>query len=118
MKTEEKTVFEVMTNTDLTEGRGREYVQYVCETITTAKRLAKGNYVQGSNSPVHEGKAYLIDGYWYARAHIIAPTKEDEKEDALNNKKLALIQKMKDAGLTKEDLDFIRDMSNTITLDD
>ena len=38
--TDEKTIYAVWTNTDLTEGRGTEYVCNLCYNLYTARRVA------------------------------------------------------------------------------
>lgn len=44
--------YEVITNTDTTEGRGRNYTLGVCSNESAAKALAKGQGVMGSNAEV------------------------------------------------------------------
>ncbi|WP_156374424.1 hypothetical protein [Pseudorhodoferax sp. Leaf274] len=46
---DERTVYAVYTNTDLTEGRGRQYVTHYCETEATARRVGSRGYVMGSD---------------------------------------------------------------------
>lgn len=47
-----KTVWVAYTNTDCTEGRGYDIPIAVCELEVTARRLARGRHVQGSDGPV------------------------------------------------------------------
>ena len=75
-----KNFWVVYTNSDLTEGRGREFPLAVCELKSTAIRLGKNNYVQGSDCPVrqmelfeHEGKLYVP----FSIINVIPPTKAD-----------------------------------------
>lgn len=80
-------IWVVWTNTDLTEGRGANYVLYWCETETTANRLAKGRGVMGSDADVLIHKTYLIDRVLYipaSRMNLIKPSKEDIAEDQKN----------------------------------
>jgi hypothetical protein len=63
--TDRKDIWLVYSNTDLTEGKGRVFVEYVCESEATARRKAKQNYIQGTDSPVSKGEAYRIYGVWY-----------------------------------------------------
>lgn len=110
-----KEVFVVYGNTDLTEGRGANYVKSVCAIATTAHRIAKGGYVQGSDCPVRAVKAYYIDNTWYAPSRIIEPSKEDiqnqKKEDA-KNKLLKTLEKLDEKidtlDLTQDEMDIIK----------
>lgn len=51
---ETKTYYSVYTNSDLTEGRGYHIPLALCESESTAVRLGKKKYVQGSDCPVNE----------------------------------------------------------------
>jgi hypothetical protein len=105
--TEERKVFAVYTNTDLTEGRGREYLLALTENLFTAKRLAKGKDVQGTDARVVEKKMYFVPnhpvhrnmGEWYAPASFVhLPTEEDikaEKEHSNKTAKNILLEKFK-----------------------
>jgi hypothetical protein len=111
----EKTVFAVWTNTDLTEGRGQEYVQYLCEKETTAWRLAKKNYVMGTDSRVTEKRLFQSGYEWYGPVRVVQPTKEDERAEekltAERNAQLAkeaAIEKAKKLGLTEVDIQALR----------
>jgi hypothetical protein len=114
--TQEKTLFAVYTNTDLTEGRGNEYIHALTEKEITAKRLAKGRYVQGTDATVKEVKAFFIpisEGYtnigeWFAPAGLIhKPTKEDEQNEKIfleEKAKTILLEKFKEGkNLTQEE---------------
>jgi hypothetical protein len=75
-------LYAVWTNTDLTEGRGQEYVQYFCKLESTARRLARGNYVMGSDSRVSEETWILKGNTWYAPyARIVQPSTVDLEEE-------------------------------------
>lgn len=81
------TGYVVWTNSDLTEGRGAEYPLAICKTLSTAKRLAKGKYVQGTDCSITETTLYRIrseqHGYdnWFGPITLVEPSKEDlEKE--------------------------------------
>ena len=102
-ETTSKKVWVVWTNTDLTEGRGRETVKVVCEKEATAKRLAKGAYVMGSDCPIKEGEAVRLGGQWLIPGRIIHPTTEDLEENDLTEKE-KVIKKAKDAGLSNADI--------------
>jgi len=80
---QERTVYAVYTNTDLTEGRGREYAKYYCELESTARRLAIGGYVMGTDCPVKAVKLFLHEGSWYAPGPLITgPSPEDQRAQA------------------------------------
>jgi len=108
-------VFVVMTNTDLTEGRGEEYPLAVAKLMSTAKRLGHGEYVQGSDCRVVEtfSLTVKIDGLIIklVPGRVISPTEEDVAEDEIEKEKLACIEKKekalkkaKDLGLSDEDI--------------
>lgn len=105
--TEKRTVWVAYTNTDCTEGRGRDVPIAVCATKATALRLARGQYVQGSDGPVRKMELVKIDGKWYAPSaaiNVVAPTREDiAAQPALDAKREAVV-KAKAAGLTDADL--------------
>lgn len=105
-------VFVVWSNTDLCEGRGREYAKYYTELETTARRLAKGGYVQGTDCRVTEGLLHYIDGKWYAPGPRIEPgTREDvaEEERLIREKRAAelkerAVARARELGLTDEEI--------------
>lgn len=107
----ERTVYTVWTNTDLTEGRGREYPLAICEAKSTAIRLGARKYVQGTDCSVTETTLFLIDNKWYGPVTVTPPTKEDLVEEAkliaakaAAAAKLAAINKARALGLTEEDI--------------
>ena len=111
MNTEEKTLWVAYTNSDLTEGRGREIPKHVCEIEATARRLAKGISVMASDGDVrpvkllvHEGKVFAP----YALARAIPPTPDDERAQAKADAKEAALKKAQAAGLTAEDIKALR----------
>lgn len=109
-----KEVFTVWTNTDLTEGRGDEFVFAFCEAEATAKRLAKGRSVMGSDSNITKEKMLLIDNTWYApygNGFITHPTYDDiEEEKKLKKEREAkmlrekILDKARALGLTNEEI--------------
>jgi hypothetical protein len=111
----QRTVYAVWTNTDLTEGRGREYVQYLCEKRATALRKAKKNYVMGTDSRVTEEKLFNSGSGWYGPVWVIEPTREDlqveqqlEAEQQAKTAKEAAIAKAKELGLTEDEIKALR----------
>jgi len=109
---DDKKVFSVWTNTDLTEGRGQEYVQYNCEIESTARRLAKKNYVQGTDSRVTEETIYYVGNRWYGPGpRIVQPTKEDlvaerhlEQERKARETKNNAIERARQLGMSEEEI--------------
>ena len=100
----EKKIYLVKTNTDLTEGRGFQYPIAYCEILATAKRLAKGKGVMGSDANVVEYTCIKVNGEWVAPFNLVTPSQEDvgkqKKIDARNE----AIKKAKEAGLSDEDI--------------
>jgi len=107
-------VYVVMNNADRTEGRGDEYVYAVTELQSTAKRLAKGNYVQGTDCPVFEQELIDIDNIQYLpinRVTVISPTKADIENEKILVEKLqreklrqGIISKALGLGLTEDEI--------------
>ena len=104
---ETKTVWVAYTNTDCTEGRGHDVPIAVCAAEATAIRLARKQYVQGSDGPVRSMELVNIDGKWYAPSaaiNVIAPSREDVTAQAAIDAKREAVAKAKAAGLTDADL--------------
>lgn len=105
--TEQKKVFAVYVNTDLTEGRGQECLIALTENKFTALRLGKGKDVQGSDARIVEKKMYFVPtdpvhrfmGEWYGPASFVhKPTEDDLKTEKEHNNKTAqniLLEKFK-----------------------
>lgn len=107
MMTEKRTVYVAYTNTDCTEGRGRDVPIAVCAAEATAIRLARKQYVQGTDGPVRTMELVKIDGKWYAPSAAInveEPTREDVATQAAIDAKRVAVEKAKAAGLTDADL--------------
>lgn len=105
---EKKTVWVAYTNTDLTEGRGRDIAIAVCAEEMTAKRRASKKYVQGCDGPVCAVELVKIKGEWYAPIDSIigieGPSKEDIVMQAILDAKNEALKKIRSAGLTDVDL--------------
>ncbi|MAB96969.1 MAG: hypothetical protein CMK71_02730 [Pseudomonadaceae bacterium] len=99
-----KQVWVVYQNTDLPEGRGRELPIAVCESQSTALRLAKNKGVMGSNASVIERQAIFQCGEWLAPVQIIEPSDKEVEADRRMADFNAVIEKAKALGLTIEDL--------------
>ena len=61
---QERTLYVAYTNTDLSEGRGRDVPIAVCELEVTAKRLAACRYAQGTDGPVRPVTMLRYQGKW------------------------------------------------------
>jgi len=105
---EKRTIWTVHTNTDLTEGRGRQYISAYCEFESTARRLAKKNYVMGHDCPVIKGEAWYHDGKWYTEMHLQEPSAEDLEIQNKVTKREAIIQRAKDLGFTAEEIELLQ----------
>ena len=108
---ERRTVWVAYTNTDCTEGRGHDVAIAVCAAEATALRLARKQYVQGSDGPVRKMEVVKIDGKWYAPSAaitVVEPTREDIAAQVAIDAKRAALDKAKAAGLTDEDIAALR----------
>lgn len=105
--TEKRTVWVAYTNTDCNEGRGHDVPIAVCAAEATALRLARKQYVQGSDGPVRTMELVKIDGKWYAPSAaltVVEPTREDVAAQAALDTRRDAVAKAKAAGLTDADL--------------
>ena len=105
---EERTVFAVWTNTDLTEGRGSEYVQCFCELQATAIRLARKKGVQGSNARVTEQHLFRSGRSWFGPVVVTSPTSEDTQVEIQLDSRRKAIARAKELGLTDDDITALR----------
>jgi hypothetical protein len=105
-----RTVYVAYTNTDCTEGRGFDVPIAICEIEITAMRLARKQYVQGSDGPVRKMNMVKIDGKWYAPGasiHVITPTYEDIAAQKVLDATRAAVAKAKAAGLSQDEIDLL-----------
>lgn len=113
--TEQKTVWVVHTNTDLNEGRGRQFIKHYCGTEATARRLGKGQYVQGGDCPVSEKTLVRAFNGWVDPSHIVTiekATDGDRKVQARINTARKAFKKARDAGLSPEDIKALKELPN------
>lgn len=105
-----KKVWAVYTNTDLTEGKGRQYIKTLCDFKATAERLGKKEYVQGTDCPIGEITVFKIHegGEWYAPVPITAPTQEDKERQAEIERYERAYQDARAAGLTPDQIKAIQ----------
>ena len=107
-----KTVWVAYTNTDCTEGRGKDVPIAVCAAEATALRLARKKYVQGSDGPVRPMELLQLDGKWYvpsAAISVVDPTREDMAAQTAIDARRNAVAKAKAAGLTDADLLALRE---------
>lgn len=103
----EVVLWAVYTNSDLTEGRGREYVKHFCRTEATAHRLSKRGYVQGSDCPVKQVTALVLDGKHVlplSIINVVEPTREDKDNELRIHNRRAALTRAKSLGLTDEEI--------------
>lgn len=67
----------VYTNTDLTEGRGRQVLVHLCDIEATARRLSKGIGVQGGDGDVAPVTMYYTDKGILGPVMLTYPTESD-----------------------------------------
>lgn len=117
-KSWQETAWQVITNSDLTEGRGQPVVLATCYHWTTAERLAVGAGVQGTDATIEQ--VHIVRGSgdapgWYARIFPTMPSEDDiartrergAQKQAECDKEAAL-QRARDAGLSDADIDALR----------
>lgn len=113
------TYYVVRSNTDRAEGRGSEYTFAICELYTTAERIGKGHYVQCMDCPIFEIESTIIDGKEYFEKQYVPfypALLEDKEKEAIRiqneikkQRKLELFKKMKELGITDEEIEVIKD---------
>lgn len=106
-----KNVWVTYTNTDCNEGRGMDIPIAICELQSTAIRLGKKRYVQGSNGPIKKVTVIKIDDKWYFpkdACYIIPPTKEDIEKEQYLQKQTEIYQKLKTKGFSEEEINIIK----------
>lgn len=110
MADDRETLWAVYTNTDLTEGRGRQFVAHFCKLRSTAIRLARKGYVQGTDCPVEPVEVLVLDGKRVLPMSVInvePPSQEDEQKERLWLEKKAAFERAKAAGLSDQDIALI-----------
>lgn len=110
-----KTVYAVVSNSDLTEGRGRPVTIAFCATPATAKRLAKKKGVAGSDAEVRAYEVLKIDEKLVIPLSLVDihyPTKEDEVEQRRIEAIEATIKRAKDAGLSDTDIRILKSIQD------
>ena len=101
---EQKNIFIVWTNTDLTEGRGHQVPVAFCESRATAVRLSKRAGVQGTDADVQPFPAIKHQGSWCAPFRMTIATDADKKQEIALEERARIIEKAIASGMTKEEL--------------
>ena len=96
--------YKVVSNSDLTEGRGRPVIVAITTSLTTAHRVGLRKGVQGTPCPVEECEIFKYNGQWYGPVTIVHPNKQDELKDNFEKEKAEFIAKIKSLGLTEEEI--------------
>ncbi|HDL8114573.1 TPA: hypothetical protein PXQ47_002581 [Yersinia enterocolitica] len=101
---ETKDVWLTVTNSDLTEGRGRPVILYVCDSPVTAARLGKKKSVQGSDADTIKATAVKIGTSWLVPWEIVPESDADKvirkKNEALDQ----IIEKMREKGFSSDEI--------------
>lgn len=108
MEQETKDAWAVVVNTDLTEGRGRDYVKHICEVEATAERLASGANVQGTDGTIVRVKLEKRGSAWFGPVRIELPTDNDQRRQALMDTRRAVVDRARDLGLTEDEISVLR----------
>lgn len=103
-----KKVWAVISNTDKTEGRGRQYIICLCDMYATALRKSHKAGVQGMDADVISVELLRHKNTWYGPVTIEEPTSEDIKHQHSIDIKEKAVEKAKSLGLTDEDITILR----------
>lgn len=111
MEPEKITVYAVYANSDLTEGRGREYVSMYTTSISHAHRVARNAYVQGSTAPVKEAVIWKFGNYYFdpgSKITISAPSNKDLLNDEFIVTYKGILNRAKELGLTEDEINTLQ----------
>lgn len=108
MTEETKEAFAVVVNTDLTEGRGSNYVKNICELEATAVRLARKADVQGTDGTVMRVTLIKRNATWFGPIQLVYSSEDDRRMQTVMNANRAAEEKARNLGLTDEDLAALR----------
>ena len=103
---EKKKLWCAISNTDLTEGRGRPKIVGYSTCEATAQRIGQGKGVMGSNARVRQRSFYVDDdGQVFKRiGEITEPTEEDLRKNDRNR----VVEKAKELGLTDDEIKLLQ----------
>lgn len=107
---ETRKVYAVMSNSDLIEGRGNQYVKAYCETQATAIRIGRKGYIQGGDCPIEVKTLFKPEGEtrWHGPVKIEGPTDVDRKAQIKINEQNAALAKARFAGLSEDEIKLIK----------
>ena len=94
----------VTVNSDLTEGRGFERIKHLCTLEATARRLARGANVQGSDGVVKRVSLFRMGAKLYGPVELETPTRADERAQQLLDGQRKVREKAKKLGLNEDEL--------------
>jgi len=111
---QKRKLYYVYTNTDCTEGRGAQVLKHICKHYTTAIRLARGIYVQGTDGPIEvvEVDYDPSSDRYFGEIIVNSGTKEDEEAEARHNQYNAILARAKALGLSDSDIAIIKNAKN------
>lgn len=104
-------VFAVYDNTDHNEGRGQEFVRAYTKLESTAIRLAKRSYVQGTDAPINQVTLFKYGDNYFpvsSKVNVIEPKLEDIVAEERAKTFAGVLEKAFDLGLTVEELEILR----------
>lgn len=101
---ETKPVWLVISNTDLTEGRGYQRITHICVSMETAIRVGKKGYIMGSDCPIEEAVGFKINNKWYYPGVEILESSEDSKNRLKRVKLEEVLKKAVTLGLSEEEI--------------
>lgn len=99
----------VISNTNLTDGRGKELILHVCKLRATARRLARKRGVQGSDAEVRKVDTFAHDRCDYGPITLVWPQPSDEKEEVRIHKTKKALARAEKLGLTPEEIEALAD---------
>ena len=105
---ETKDVWVAWSNTDCTEGRGRPYAKYICESQACAIRKGKGGSVQGSNCQVTKSFAVKIKNQWLVPGYVESNLTIDNEMQKHLDEAIKLKQRLLEAGFSEEEIKKIK----------
>lgn len=100
-------LFGVRVNSDLTEGKGETYFKFFSTDEGTAKRMAKGQDIQGADGTVLEVDCWKEGNIYFCPTRLYYPTREDILMSEELRKKRELLRTIKSV-LSAEDFDYIK----------
>ena len=98
----------IFSNTDLTEGKGTEYISRFCRIRSTAVRLAHKAYVMGSDAPVLKIELERKNKALLGPVTLVEPTEDDKRRQKIMDTHEEVISKARSLGMTDDEINMIR----------